>query len=240
MLDWCAIQKKCYFGKPSLRFLGHIITAEGILPVQEHINTVLRAPPPSDAALWSFLGLVSWDIKFLPNFATAVAPMHECASDNDSFKWTPAAQASFEEVKQLLVNNPALALFDPSLRPLIATDASDYELGAVFAQVKPDGTEKPVAFTSHTLTETEQKYSIVDKEALACVWAVEKWRTYLWGRRFTLHTDHQALTTLLKRDRLNWNACSPLHACSALIMTYYRPGSQNYIADCLSCLAHVL
>lgn len=140
---------------------------------------------------------MSWYSKFLPNFATVVAPMRECISAKDTFTWSPAAQSSFEEVKQLLVNSPALAIFDPFLRPVISTDASDYGLGAVFAQVQPDGTEKPVAFASRTLTDTERKYSTIEKEALACVWATEKWRTYLWGRCFTLRTDHQALTTLL-------------------------------------------
>lgn len=230
---------KCHFGKHSLGFLGHVLTTGGILPDQDHINAVLRAPPPTDlAALRSFLGLVSWYSKFLPNFATVVAPMRTCASDKEHFLWTPAAQASFEEVKQLLVDSPALAIFDPSLQTVISTDASDYGLGAVFAQVQPDGTEKPVAFASRTLTVTERKYSTVEKEALACVWAVEKWRTYLWGRRFTLRTDHQALTTLLSTKGLG-RAGMRVARWSARLLCFdydvvYRPGSQNYTADCLS------
>lgn len=189
---------KCHFRKTSLQFLGHIITSNGLLPDQDHINAVIKASAPSDmVTLRSFLGLVSWYSKFLPNFATIVAPMRACISDKNTFTWTPTAQKSFEEIKQLLVASPVLALFNPSLRSVISTDASDYGLGAVFAQVQPDGKEKPIAFASRTLTVTERKYSIVEKEALACVWAAEKWRTYLWGRRFTLRTDHQALTTLL-------------------------------------------
>ena len=153
-------------------------------------------------------------------------------------KWTEAAQSSFDEVKQLLIASPALALYDPTLRSVISTDASDYGLGAVFDQIQLDGTEKPVAFASRTLTVTERKYSIVEKEALACVWATEKWRTYLWGHRFTLRTDHQALTTLLTTKGIGragmrvarWSAC-------LLYFDYdivYRPGSQNDTADCLS------
>ncbi len=124
------------------------------------------------------------------------------------------------EVKQLLGDSPALALFNPSLRPVISTDASDYELGAVFAQTQPDGREGPVAFTIRTLTETEQKYSRTEEGALACVWAADGWRTYLWGRCFTLRTDHQALATPLSTkgiDRAGMRIAG-LHACSILIM----------------------
>ena len=100
-------------------------------------------------------------------------------------------------VKTRIVNSPALVVFDPSLPTIVSTDASDYGLGAILTQVHPDNTERTVAFASRSLTPAERKYSIVEKEALACVWAAEKWRTFLWGTRFTLRTDHQALTTLL-------------------------------------------
>ena len=95
------------------------------------------------------------------------------------------------------MNSPALSVFDPSLPTFVSTDASDYGLGAVLTQLHTDGTERTVACASRTLNPAERKYSIVEKEALACVWAAEKWRTSLWGTRFTLRTDHRALTTLL-------------------------------------------
>lgn len=231
--------KKCNFKQTSLRFLGHVINANGILPDREHLDAVREAPPPSDAAaLQSFLGLVSWYSKFLPGFATVVAPMRECAKEKGQFSWTPAAQSSFEDVKQMLVSSPALAIYDPTLHSVISTDASDYGLGAVFAQIQSDGTEKPVAFASRTLTDAEKKYSIVEKEAMACVWATEKWRTYVWGHRFTLRTDHQALTTLLTTKGMG-RAGMRIARWAARLLCFdynvvYRPGSQNHTADCLS------
>ena len=117
--------------------------------------------------------------------------------------WTDAAERSFVALKAALANSQALALFDPALPTFVSTDASDYGLGAVLTQLQPDSTERPIAFASRTLSPAERKYSTVEKEALACVWAVERWRTYLWGRRFTLITDHQALTTLLAMRGLN-------------------------------------
>uniref|UniRef100_A0A3B5PS62 Gypsy retrotransposon integrase-like protein 1 n=1 Tax=Xiphophorus maculatus TaxID=8083 RepID=A0A3B5PS62_XIPMA len=235
--------QKCTFRQSSLRFLGHIISKDGILPDPDHSAAVRDAPPPHDLpSLHSFLGLISWYSKFLPNFATVVEPMRAVLRDtvDSGFIWTEGADQSFKELKELLLNSPVLALFDPSLPTIVTTDASDYGLGDVLTQIHPDNTERTVAFASRTLTSTERKYSTVEKEALACVWAVEKWRSYLWGRRFTLRTDHQALTTLLATKGIGRAGMRVARWSARLLcFTYdleYRPGSQNQAADCLSWL----
>ncbi|KAJ8373726.1 hypothetical protein SKAU_G00043060 [Synaphobranchus kaupii] len=231
---------KCRFSETSLPFLGHTVSADGLLPDAVRIQAVVDAPAPTDATtLRSFLGLLSWYSKFLHNHATVVEPMRVCLRQTDSaFEWTDEAQASFETVKQMLVNSQALALFDPSRHTIISTDASDYGLGAVMSQVGPDNVERTVAFASRTLSAAERKYAVVEKEALACVWAVERWRIYLWGRRFTLKTDHQALTTLLTTKGVG-RAGLRVARWSARLMPYtydviYRPGSENAPADCMS------
>ena len=232
-------EDKCCFNQSRLHFLGHVVSAEGILPDEEHIAAVLKAPAPTDAAtLRSFLGLVSWYNKFIPNYATESEPMRACIRQEGDFLWTAEAQQSFEKVKSLLLDSPALALFDPSMPTVVSTDASDYGLGAVLTQIHRDGEERTVAFASRTLTAVERKYSTVEKEALGCVWAVEKWRTFLWGRKFTLRTDHQALTTLLTTKGMG-RAGMRIARWSARLLTFdydvtYRPGSDNVIADCLS------
>lgn len=182
--------------------------------------------------------MLSWYGKFIPNYATVVEPLRACLRQDATFEWTDKAQQCFLRVKQLLIDSPALALFNPDFPKIISTDASDYGLGAVFTQLHPDRTERTVAFASRTLTPAERKYSTVEKEALACVWAVEKWRTYLWGRRFTLRTDHQALTTLLSTkgaDRAGMRVAR--WSARLLCFTYdveYRAGTLNHTADCLS------
>ena len=123
-------------------------------------------------------------------------------STDAGFVWTVNADRSFNELKQLLLQSPVLALYDPCLPTFVTTDASDYGLGGVLTQLHTDNVECTVAFASRTLSPAERKYSAVEKEALACVWAVEKWRSYLWGRRFTLKTDHQVLTMLLPTKEL--------------------------------------
>lgn len=164
--------------------------------------------------------------------------MRACLRKDAEFSWSEEAQKSFTSVKELLVNSPALALYNPDLSTIISTYASDYGLGAVFSQIHPDNSERTLAFASRTLTPVERKYSTVEKEALACVWAVEKWKTYLWGRAFKLHTDHQALTTLLTTKG---GDCSGKRiarwAARLLCFSYeviFRPGCHNFTADCLS------
>ncbi|KAJ8336764.1 hypothetical protein SKAU_G00379840 [Synaphobranchus kaupii] len=229
---------KCRFRETSLPFLGHTVSADGLLPDAVCIQAVIDAPAPTDATtLRSFLGLLSWYSWFLHNHATVVEPMRVCLRQTDSaFEWTDEAQASFETVKQMLVNSQALALFDPSRHTIISTDASDYGLGAVMSQVGPDNVERTVAFASRTLSAAERKYAVVEKEALACVWAVERWRIYLWGRRFTLKTDHQALTTLLTTKGVG-RAGLRVARWSARLMPYtydviYRPADDDaeYVA----------
>ncbi|KAL6463363.1 hypothetical protein MHYP_G00277540 [Metynnis hypsauchen] len=230
---------KCQLRQTTLSFLGQKIGPEGLLPDDSHVAAILNAPSPSDpATLRSFLGLSAWYSKFVPNYATVVEPMRALLRKDCSFHWNKTAQAAFEQVKQLIVHSTALVMFDPSKPTIVSTDASDYGIGAVLTQMDSNGAEQTVAFASRSLSDVERKYSIVEKEALACVWAAEKWRTWLWGRRFLLRTDHQALTTLLTTKGNN-RAGLRIARWSARLLEFdydveYRTGSLNHVADCLS------
>ncbi|KAL0160510.1 hypothetical protein M9458_044235, partial [Cirrhinus mrigala] len=183
-------EKKCNFNQSCLHFLGYMVNGDGIQPDGEHLQAITQAIAPTDAtSLRSFLGMLFWYNKFIPNYATLVEPLCACLCQDSALQWTDKAQQSFMDVKKCLVDSPSLALFNPELPVIVSTDASDYGLGAVLSQVHPDHSERTAAFASQTLTPTERHYSVVEKKALACVWAVEK--------HFTLRTDHQALTTLL-------------------------------------------
>ncbi|KAL0182111.1 hypothetical protein M9458_021486, partial [Cirrhinus mrigala] len=232
---------KSSFNKASIPFLGHVISKEGLRPSPDHLIAIAEAPRPTDmVALRSFLGLTSWFNKFLPNYATVVEPLRQMlrAKAQARLQWSKETTESFDTLKRMLLQSPVLAIYDPSLPTFISTDASDYGLGAVLTQLHPDGVERAIAFASRSLSKSERKYSIVEKEALACVWAVEKWRTYVWGHRFTLRTDHQALTTLLSTKGMD-RAGMRVARWSARLLCYqydvqYRPGTRNCVADCLS------
>lgn len=207
-------------------------------PNPDHVLAIQQAPPPHDAqSLRSFLGLAGWYSKFIPNYATLVKPLRALLRKSTGFCWTGEAQEYFNHLKHLITTSPALALYDPTLPTTVTTDASDYGVGAVLTQ--SHGTdERTVAFASRTLSDCERKYSTTEKEALACVWATEKWHTYLWGRHFTLCTDHSPLSTLLSTKGLG-RAGMRLARWSAHLLCFnysmkYKPGQDNVTADCLS------
>ncbi|KAK6182052.1 hypothetical protein SNE40_009818 [Patella caerulea] len=158
-------------------------------------------------------------------------------SNTKTFEWSTEALESFRKIKDTIGHHITLSIFDPDLPTIVTCDASDYGIGGVLSQVV-NGEEKIVTCASRTLTECERKYSVGKKEALACVWSCLRWNTYLWGRNFTLRTDHKGLTTLLSpkgagRQSMRiarWNA-------KLLYFHYnivYTSGCSNKIADYLS------
>ena len=154
------------------------------------------------------------------------------------FEWGPAAESTFNIVKDLISSSPVMMPFSPMLDTIVTTDASDRGAGAVLTQIQPDGQERPVAYWSRSFTDAEAKYSVSEKEALSAVNAVEYWRIYLWGRHFTLQTDHSALKTLLSPQSAN-RAGARIARWQSRLLPYsytveYRPGSNIPVADTLS------
>ena len=199
------LNEKCSFNMTNIEFLGHMITLEGLKPLPKQTEAITKAPAPHDSmSLRSFLGLVGFYSKFIPDYSTVVEPLRALLRGSSEFKWTDEAQKSFEQVKMLIGNHLTLSLFDPTLDTIVTTDASGYGISGILSQVK-DGKEHIVYCASRTLTETERKYSVGEREALACVWSCERWYTYLWARPFELRTDHSALTTLLSSKELAVN-----------------------------------
>lgn len=206
-------------------------------PLQWKVNAIVNAPRPNDVAeLRSFLKLVGYYAKFLPHYAGIVEPLRKLLRQGVRFSWNEDAAQSFRQVKLLLSTCRAIHMFDSSLPVVVTTDASEHGLGAVLQQ-KFQGELRTVAFASRTLTQAERNYSVGEKEALACVWACEYWHVFLWGRKFELRTDHQALVTLLS-SRGTGRRSTRIARWSALLLYYnfdvlYHRGSDNKVADAL-------
>ncbi|KAL7824648.1 hypothetical protein SRHO_G00344920 [Serrasalmus rhombeus] len=185
---------KCIFGLQQIEILGHVITAEGIKPDSRKVEAICKAPRPENIQLLrSFLGTCGFLMKFIPNYANLSEPLRKLTRKGQAWEWTSETERSFQAMKEALVSEPCLAYFKLDAPTVVISDASPVGLGAVLLQTQSDGQNKPIAYASRSLTPTECRYSQIEHEALGCVWAVEHFRTYLWGSKFTLQTDHKPL-----------------------------------------------
>ena len=196
-------QHKCAFLLPAVEYLGHKISAEGIQPTEEKVRAIKEAPPPTNVTkLRSFLGLVNYYGKFLPNLASVLAPLYSLLQKSVVGNGEhPMQETAFKEAKNLLTSNNLLVHFDPNKELLLACDASPYELGAVLSHREVDGTEQPIAFASRSLSTAECKYAHLDKEGLAIIFGVKRFQQYLMGRQFIISSDHKPLQHIFSESK---------------------------------------
>ena len=193
---------KCKFMASSVTYLGYVIDAQGIRPLPEKVEAIKQAPTPKNVTeLKSYLGLLSYYGKFLPNLSTHLAPLYTLLSKRKLWKWTSAQDKAFNESKDLLTSSSLLVHFDPKLPILLACDASAYGIGAVLAHRLPDGSEKPIGYASRTLNAAERNYSQLEKEGLSLVFGIKRFYSFLFGHPFTLITDHKPLLGLLASQK---------------------------------------
>ena len=189
---------KCRFMQSSVEYLGHCIDASGVHPTSQKVEAILNAPVPQNSQqLRSFLGLLHYYDKFLPNLSSLLHPLNRLLKSNAQWNWSSECQKTFKQAKSQLASAPILAHYDVTQKIKLAADASAYGLGAVISHTYEDGSERPITYASRTLSDAEKNYAQIDKEALALVFAVQKFHTYLYGRKFVLVTDHKPLVTLL-------------------------------------------
>ncbi|CAH8582717.1 unnamed protein product [Dicrocoelium dendriticum] len=230
--------EKCKFNASEIEFLGHIITNDGMKPSFDNARAITEAPCPQNSTeIKHFLGMCSYNLRYLQDFTNIAEPLRELTKEKSVFVWGPPQQKAFDEIKRRIASTPVMAIFDETCPTIVSTDASNIGLGAILSQIQ-NGHERVIAYASRKLSAAELSYSAGEKEALACVWACEKWNLFLFGRPFTLRTDHAALTSLLTRGT---NGIRPLriHRWYARLLTYdfqikFRPGRENQVADGLS------
>ncbi len=230
--------EKCTFATSAIDFVGFRLTPRGIAPLQSNIEAIHRIPEPSSTSqVASFLGMTAYYLRFLPQYSRTTAPLRQLLKKDEPWNWTAECSEAVQILKSQLTTPPILAHFDPDSPTIVTCDASTKALGAVLSQ-EQDGVERPVAFAFRALTPTEQRYSVGEREALACVWATERWHLYLYGRHFILRTDHQVLTTLLSASGSGHKPLR-LHRWGEHLRQYdyqlkFTPGRDNVVADLLS------
>lgn len=190
-------KEKCYFAQPQVEYLGHVLTKDGISKGHK-VDAVLKMPAPTDvSSLKSFLGSLQFYSKFLPSsFATEAEPLYRLTKKQVDWIWGPTEEKAFQKLKQLLLSDQVLTHYNPALPVGIACDASSVGIGATLFHRYPDGSERPIANISKTLSQSQRNYSQIQKEALSIVFATKKFFQYLFGQRFILITDHKPLLAI--------------------------------------------
>ena len=236
------VQKpKCEFMAPSVTYLGHMIDQHGLHPLQEKVKAVQDAPDPKNVSeLKSYLGLLTYYSKFLPSMAQVLAPLYKLLRKDVRWRWSKNERSAFQASKELLMSSSLLVHFNPDLDLILMCDASSYGVGAVLAHRMPDGSERPIGYASRTLTAAQRNYSQLEKEALALVFGVQRFHSYLFGHRFELVTDHQPLLALLHEHRpTSTQASARVRRWSLLLSGYeytirFRNTKAHSNADALS------
>ncbi|XP_061170331.1 uncharacterized protein K02A2.6-like [Saccostrea echinata] len=216
-----------------VRFVGHLITKDGLKPDPEKVKAVNEMPNPTDVAgLRRFLGFVNYLSKFLPSLSDICEPLRKLTVKDTLWSWHEIHDQAVEKVKRLVTSKPVLSYYDPNKELTLQCDSSETGLGAALLQLG-----KPIAFASRALTDTETRYSQIEKELLAVVFGLEKFHQYTYGRNVTVQSDHKPLEIIMKK---------PLHTAPKRLQRMllrlqkystkleYRPGKEMHLADALS------
>ena len=234
------LNEKCCFSQRSIKFLGHVVSTEGIAADPEKTRAIQEFPRPQNInELQRFLGMTNQLAKFLPGLAKMNEPLRQLLKKEQMWLWDATQQKAFDNVKRTLSSAEVLAHYDPNSKTtVIAADACQDGLGAVLLQTDVNGNRRPIAYASRSLTDTEKRYAVIEKEALASTWACEKFSDYVLGLKFILETDHRPLVPLLSSTELSKMPTRVLRFRLRL-MRYapemkYVQGTHQQTADALS------
>ena len=226
---------KLQLNRDTLTFCGHELTRTGIRPDKRKVEAITNMPPPKDKqGVMRLLGMTNYLAKFCPNYSMVTAPIRALLQKDNEFCWRDDIHGeAFENLKRMLTSAPCLAYFDKSKATVVQADSSSLGLGCALLQGG-----KPVAYASRGLTDTETRYSQIEKELLAVTWAMEKFNYYVYGTMsVTVETDHLPLLAIHKKG-LN-SAPKRLQRMLLRLQRYnydlvYRPGTALVVADTLS------
>lgn len=229
-------RSKCVFGKTELSYLGHIISQQGVAADPSKTEAMKKWPTPTSISeLRGFLGLTGYYRRFVKNYGIIAKPLTRLLQQK-LFVWTPEAEEAFCTLKQAMITTPVLALPHFSEPFEVERDACAVGIGAVLMQ-----NHKPVAYLSKALSTKNQSLSIYEKEFLALLLAVSKWRQYLQYTEFTVRTDHKALCFLEEQNlHSEWQKKAMAKLMGLQFRVVYKKGKENVAADALSRVGHLM
>ena len=231
-------RKKCHFACEKLDFLGHVVSKDGLLVDPRKIEVIQDFGTPTNSKqIREFLGMTGYYSQFIDHYQEKAAHLQLLLRKRARFAWTVVQATAFQQLKDALVSAAVLAYPNMKYPFKLMTDASDLALGAVLMQWNPEEErEYVVSYASKALSPAEKNYDATDKEGLAVVWAIRKYRRYLQGRHFDLYTDHKALLSIIHklepRGKRRARRVSELQEYHFTI--WHLEGKKNVVADALS------
>ena len=230
---------KYTFQVSKIKFLGNVVSANGIEVDPDKVAAVVNLPAPKNVQdVRVFLGMVNHLSKFAEHLADKTKPIRDLMQKDSQWVWGTPQQQAFEEIKSILTAAP-LALYDPNKDTKVSADASSFRLGGVLLQKQEDQTWRPVMFISRALTPVECRHAQIEKEALALTWACERFSDYIVGKSIVAETDHKPLVPLLTTRTLGEVPPRVQRLRMPLMRFHFKvvshvPGKEMYIADALS------
>ena len=195
--------QKCHFGKTEIEWLGYKFTQTGISPLENKTAAILAILPPSTLKrLRSFLGSVNYIGEFIPHLAQLCHPLRPLLKKSTKFIWTDEHKKHSNLLKEKIAASTENSHYNPKLDVRVKCDASRSGSGAAFEQNTPEGWI-PIAFASRFLITAEERYSVNELELLGIFWSIDYFKFYLYGKKFTVITNHCALLSILKEHRSN-------------------------------------
>ena len=230
--------EKCHVLKPEVKFLGHIINKEGVQTDPSKLEAIRSFKKPNCVkTLRSFLGICNYYRRFILGYAKKSRTLEElCGRNNNKLIWTDDCDRAFKDMKEALTSSPVLGFPDFEKEFILDTDASFDTIGAVLSQRDNNGYERVIAYGSHAMNNHEKGYCITRKELLAIYYFCQHFNHYLYGKRFTLRTDHKAITFMLSTKKpITTQFQTWINYLSSLdIKLEYRKGINHTNADMLS------
>ena len=231
VLNW----EKCHFMVTQGIVLGHIVSKKGIEVDKAKVELISNLPTPKCVRdIRSFLGHAGFYRRFIKDFSAIARPLCNFLAKDAPFAWSQACESAFDKLKTMLVSPPIMRSPNWDLPFEIICDASDYAIGAVLGQ-KEDKKAFVIYYASKTLDSAQANYTTTEKEFLAVVFALEKFRSYIVGSPVTVFTDHTALKYLLPKQDTKPHLTRWILLCQEFNLTIKdKKGVENVVADHLS------
>ena len=232
--------EKCCFSKKHIQYLEHLISADGIQPLPEKLESIATMPAPKNPKeVKQFLGLVGYYRKFVPRFADISRVLTHLTKKDMEFKWTPKCEKCFQILKEFLQQAPILRYPDPQASYTLYTDASKYAYAGVLTQHN-NGTDHPITYVSGLFHGSQLNWATLTKEAYAIYMSVKKLSFYIDTAKITVKSDHLPLKKFLEKKTLNSKVNNWAVELESQNITFeYIPGIRNTLADTLSRLIEI-